>query len=317
MAVVAPSIRLLDRDSAAIFQGPLAASIKVSQLAEIAGVYRGRELTRKDRRIGCGVAPIDALLDGGIVRGRISEIIGPTGCGSASLAAAFAAVASRRGEATAWLDTTGGFDPASIALAGADLARILWVAAAPRRGVAAMADDGDAPRLSRIEREARRAPAVAALKAAEWILAAGGFGLVVIDLGAAAAPLASSVALRLAHRAERSAAAVLVLAAHRMCGTFAALTIALARNRASFSRSGPDGPALFDGLTVEARVTRNKLGGSGGAATWRALADPAVAIMPAVTPASTHTTAPTIASASARPDAIAIAATHAPRRAAR
>jgi protein ImuA len=314
---VAPSIGFLDLDCAASFKGPLAASAKASQLAEIAGVYRGRELTRKDRRTGSGIAPIDALIGGGIVRGRISEIIGPAGCGSASLAAAFAAVASRRGEATAWLDTTGGFDPASIALAGADLARILWVAAAPRRGGAALADEGDTPRRSRNERNARRTPAVAALKAAEWIMAAGGFGLIVIDLGASGAPLAASVALRLAHRAERGGAAVLILAAHRMCGTFAALTIALVRNRASFSRSGPGAPALFDGLTVEARVTRNKLGGSGGAATWRALADPAAAIISAVTPAINHAIAPAITPASARPDAIAIAAARGPRRAAR
>ncbi len=41
-------------------------------------------------------------------------------------------------------------------------------------------------------------------------------------------------------------------------------------------------PVLFDGLTVEARVARNKLGGSGGAATWRALADPSIAAWPGI-----------------------------------
>ncbi len=129
------------------------------------------------------------------------------------------------------------------------------------------------------------------LKAAEWILAAGGFGLVVIDFTAhvadslarlASSPsvsgwtraLPESAALRLARAAERSGAAVLVLAAQRMCGTFAALSLVMNRNRTCFSRSTAGAPVLFDGLMVKAMVTRNKLGGSGGAAIWKALADP-------------------------------------------
>jgi hypothetical protein len=130
------------------------------------------------------------------------------------------------------------------------------------------------------------------LKAAEWILAAGGFGLVVIDFTAhvadslarlASSPsvsgwtrraLPESAALRLARAAERSGAAVIVLAAQRMCGTFAALSLVMNRNRTCFSRSTAGAPVLFDGLVVKAMVTRNKLGGSGGAAIWKALADP-------------------------------------------
>jgi hypothetical protein len=81
-----------------------------------------------------------------------------------------------------------------------------------------------------------------------------------------------SAALRLAHGAERSRAAVLVIASHRMCGTFAALSLMLSRNRACFRRAYTQAPVLFDGLTIEARVARNKLGGSGGATIWRALA---------------------------------------------
>jgi recA bacterial DNA recombination protein len=277
---VAPLALALDQLSNPAGDGPLAAA-KASQLVDITGVYRGRELTRKDRRIASGLAPIDILLGGGIVRGRISEIIGPPGCGITSLAAAFAAVASHRGEVTAWLDAAGGFDPASIAMAGADLARMLWVAAYSQRTMASIDDDCAAHPFSRIDGDARQRTAVAALKAAEWILAAGGFGLVVIDFGTAARALTPSAALRLARGAERGSAAVLVLATHRICGTFAALTLALRRNRACFSRIHPGAPALFDGLTVEARVTRNKLGGSGGAAIWRALADPSSAIAPA------------------------------------
>jgi hypothetical protein len=33
---------------------------------------------------------------------------------------------------------------------------------------------------------------------------------------------------------------------------------------------------LFDGIVIEARVARNKLGGSGGIATWKTAIDPLV-----------------------------------------
>ena len=85
--------------------------IEVNGLGEIAGVFRGRELTRKEGRLTCGITPIDDLIGGGIVRGRISEIIGAASAGKTSLAAAFAAAATGRGEVVAWIDADGGFDP--------------------------------------------------------------------------------------------------------------------------------------------------------------------------------------------------------------
>jgi hypothetical protein len=369
-------------ESKAILEAKITPEVK--ELLEITGVFRGRELTRKERRLTCGIAPVDRLIGGGIVRGRVSEIIGNPGAGRTSLAAAFAASVTARGEVAAWIDTGGGFDPASIAAAGVDLARMLWVAmpanASTRweRPLNAQRLAGEGPsekydsdgferneslardcarqigpspapspgggegpvthagRLReapldkarylekglrdsldkeryldkeqhwekalrdsvgghakhpvskeryfaeglRTGRHARRSAGMVVLKAAEWILTAGGFGLVVIDCGGMAdfngrlSAFTQSAALRLAHGAERSGAVVLVIAPKRMCGTFAALSLMLSRNRACFSRASVGAPVLFDGLTVEARVMRNKLGGSGDAAIWSALADP-------------------------------------------
>jgi RecA DNA recombination protein len=253
------------------------------ELLEITGVFRGRELTRKERRLTCGIAPVDRLIGGGIVCGRISEIIGNPGAGKTSLAAAFAASITARGEVAAWIDAGGGFDPASITAAGVDLARMLWVAKPANRnwsGYPTAHPDHCA------DRRAQRPASMVVLEAAEWILTAGGFGLVVIDCGATSdfigrlSAFTQSAALRLAHGAERSGAAVLVIAPHRMCGTFAALSLMLSRHRACFSQACSGAPVLFDGLTVEARVARNKLGGAGDAATWRALADPLNAAWP-------------------------------------
>ncbi len=252
---------------------------------EFAGVFRGRELTRKDRRLPSGLPLVDNLLDGGIVRGRVSEIIGDPSSGKTTLAASFASFSTMRGEVAAWIDSAGSFDPESMAAAGVDLTRLLWVSS-HRRAPRASAPHYDETGICKTG-----ATPVNILKAAEWILAAGGFGLVVIDFTAhvadslarlASSPsvsgwnraLSESAALRLARAAERSGAAVIVLAAQRMCGTFAALSLVMNRNRTCFSRSTAGAPVLFDGLMVKAMVTRNKLGGSGGAAIWKALADP-------------------------------------------
>lgn len=248
---------------------------------ELAGVSRGRELTRKTCRLPSNVPLVDQLISGGIARGRISELTGSTG--KTSLATAFAASALRNGEVVGWLDFEGRLDPPSMTAAGVDLTRTLWISPAlieknrlARRAVRfeAFAEDTNGEASYRESRLSRDKPKWAMLKTAEWLMAAGGFGLVVIDFGAQRWPLRSSVAMRLARGAEQSGTAVIVLSARRMCGTFAALSLVFASSRASFSRACPGAPLIFEGFETDLRVARNKLGGSRGAIAWRLTADP-------------------------------------------
>jgi recA bacterial DNA recombination protein len=238
-------------------------SHKIAEILEFPEVFRGRELTCKERRIPCGLLPIDNLIQGGIVRGRISEIVAEPGAGKTSLAAAFAASVTRR-EAAAWIDASDNFDPASIGAAGVKLTRLLWVSS--KRVIKGARAEMSVPPASRFP--------IASLKVAEWILAVGGFGLVILDFGISASQFSQSAALRMARAAERSDAAVLVLAPRRMCGTFAALSLTLRRERACFNRLKPNGPALFDGFWLEACVTRNKLGRSGQTVKWKTAIEP-------------------------------------------
>jgi recA bacterial DNA recombination protein len=238
--------------------------VKRPQQLEFSGVFRGHELTRKDRRLSSGLAPLDALIDGGIPRGRISEITGRAGSGKTSIAASFAAFATRRGEVAAWLDSSGSFDPESMAAAGVELRRMLW--ASMRRG---SARDLCSPLL-----KGRSRHQSAIVKAAELVLEAGGFGLVVVDFGETPRTLTYASSLRIARAAERSGAAVIAIAPWRMCGTFAALSIAASRAETSFSRLAPGSPVMFDGLAVDAMVARNKMGGTGRHVRVRALVDP-------------------------------------------
>ena len=114
----------------------------------------------------------------------------------------------------------------------------------------------------------------AIVKAAELVLEAGGFGLVVVDFGEAPRALAYASSLRIARAAERSGAAVIAIAPWRMYGTFAALSLATSRAETSFSRLAPGSPVTFDGLAVDAMVARNKMGGTGRRVRVRALVDP-------------------------------------------
>jgi RecA DNA recombination protein len=237
--------------------------VKRPQQLEFSGVFRGHELTRKDHRLSSGLAPLDALIDGGIPRGRISEITGRAGSGKTSIAASFASFATHRGEVAAWLDSAGSFDPESMAAAGVELRRMLW--ASTRSGSKNLCS-------SLQKREGLGVRSI--VKAAELVLEAGGFGLVVVDFGEAVRALTYASSLRIARAAERSGAAVIAIAPWRMCGTFAALSIAASRAEASFSRLAPGSPVMFDGLAVDAMVARNKMGGTGRHVRVRALIDP-------------------------------------------
>ena len=257
-----------------LLNGQIASAEQLQQLLKFPGVFKGHELTRKEGRLTCGIAPVDTLI-GGLARGRISEITGPISSGKTTIAASFASAASRRGEVVGWVDVPRAFDPRSLEAAGADLARILWLSfhqkpASTRSGFMSQPRE----RFSR-ERERR-----IELKAAELLLEAGGFGLVVIDFGAMRFPLSQSASLRLARAAERSGSAVLALASHRVCGTFAALTLSMSKLRASFSRMNTHAPTLFDGLRLEASVERNKLGLFGDSAQLFAAVDPLSAPAP-------------------------------------
>ena len=86
-------------------------------------------------------------------------------------------------------------------------------------------------------------------------------------------------ALRLARAAERSGAAIIVLAQQRMCGTFAVLSLELSRQRAHFNRIARGACATFDGQALAAHVMRNKLGGAGGTALWSTAVDPHASLL--------------------------------------
>jgi len=169
-----------------------------------------------------GVAALDAALGGGLPRGRLVEAIG---AGRTSLALSAVAALTRRSALVAWIDAAHAFDAASAVRAGADCTRLLLAQA---NGV----------------REA--------LRAADVVLAGGGFALVVLDRVGARGRVPESAWARLAHRAEKASACVMLLGERAEAGTFAHVALRLSRKRA------PIGPSLLGRVVACAEIVRAK-----------------------------------------------------------
>ncbi len=176
---------------------------------------------------------LDRLLEGGLARGELVELVGRGSSGRFSLVLAVLAAATGVGEAAALVDLGDGFDPAVAAAAGTDLERLLWLR--PRR-----------------VREA--------LAGTEMLLGTG-FPLVVVDLGAPPLPGgrgAQGAWLRLARAAQDHRAALLVSAPYRVSGAAAAAVLGL-RGRCLRRRSAPCSPLLLLGL--DTRISLEKARG--------------------------------------------------------
>lgn len=75
----------------------------------------------------CGVTELDAVLGGGFPRGSLVELCGPASSGRTSLAYSLLAQATERQEACAFVDVSDSLDPVSLAAAGVELPRLLWI----------------------------------------------------------------------------------------------------------------------------------------------------------------------------------------------
>jgi hypothetical protein len=120
------------------------------------------------------IAGIDTCLRGGLPRGQLSELTGPCSSGRMTLLMQLFAAATQRDEIAAFVDTHDRLDVASVAAAGVDLDRLLWV-----RG---LTDSGSQTSSSGFRTPDADHAIDRALKALNLVLQAGGFGIVAIDL---------------------------------------------------------------------------------------------------------------------------------------
>jgi len=74
-----------------------------------------------------GVSEIDALLEGGLPVGAVTEMVGPEASGRTAVGLSFLCHLTRAGRVCAWVDVSDTFSPESAAAAGIQLAHLLWV----------------------------------------------------------------------------------------------------------------------------------------------------------------------------------------------
>jgi len=216
------------------------AAALLHRLGRPGAISLGTTPTTTPARLPTRLAPLDDLLDGGLPRGRLSELAGGRSTGRTALACAIAAGATRAGEIVGWIDPEDALDPDAAAAAGLVLERTLWVR--PRQ-----LDE--------------------AVRAADLLLAAGGFGLVVLDV-AETPPDARTHWTRLARTAERSRTALLVVSKRRQTHASAALMLEVTGRRVRWS-GGSGRLVLLDGLTCRVTVARNRIGRTGGEVVLR------------------------------------------------
>jgi recombination protein RecA len=194
---------------------------------------------RTVERIPTGIPAIDALAGGGIPRGALTEIYGPPSSGRTSLLFALLAQVTSNREYGAVIDTSDAFDPASAAEAGVHLSRLVWI----RCG-------GNAEH---------------ALKAADLIVQAGGFGMIVIDLADTPPPTAARISLaswfRLRHAVERTPAALVVLAQTLNAKSCSALQLELQPEETRWS--GDQFGKLLRGMRIRAESRKYNQAQSG------------------------------------------------------
>jgi recombination protein RecA len=149
-----------------------------------------------------------------VPRGALTEITGAESSGRTSLLCSLLAAATARQEVCAFLDTQNALDLRSASDAGVRLSQLLWV----RCG-------------GNVEH---------ALKAADMLANAGGFGMIAIDLGDTPDPVVRRIPLaawfRLRHAVENTRTALVSLAARTHAHPCSVLKVELRREGVEWSR---------------------------------------------------------------------------------
>jgi hypothetical protein len=195
---------------------------RLKSAGQLARERRDERERREGEPVATAFPALDRLLEGGLPRGQLVELVGSRTSGRFSALLAALAAATSVGEAAALVDLGDGLSPATAAALGLDLERLLWM---------------------------RPASIQDALAAAELAVGAG-FPLVALDLGNPPLPGgrgAESFWLRLARAARDHGSALLVSSPYRVSGTAAAAVLKAERGRAAWQGGGA-APRLLAGV---------------------------------------------------------------------
>ena len=142
----------IDRIMAANFAA-LRSQVELALAGRVAAPFNYRD-RQEVVTVSSGIPEID-LLTGGLPRGALTEIFGPSCSGRTSLLLSALSARTAQEESCALIDGGDAFDPHSAEAAGVELRKLLWV------------------RCRNVEQT---------LRATDLLLQGGGFGLIAVDL---------------------------------------------------------------------------------------------------------------------------------------
>jgi hypothetical protein len=204
-----------------------------------------------------GVPEVDALLNGGLPVGAISEVTGPQSSGRTGLVLSFLAQQTQDERVCAWVDAGDAFDPESAAASGVILKQLLWV----RCRDAATVSAGNRSRIPTDWKKKTQAPVWTrldqALRATDLLLQAGGFAAIVLDLGDMAPEQASRIPLatwfRFRQAADRTRCCLVVLGQAAYAQSSAAVVLECAPCKPHTA-----GGTVLNGFSFEVRRGRRR-----------------------------------------------------------
>jgi recombination protein RecA len=177
--------------------------------------------------LATGVASLDAVIEG-FPRGAITEILGQESSGRTTLVHSLLAASTANSEICAYIDTDDSFDPVSAAAAGVTLSQLVWIRCGHN--------------------------AAHALKAADYLLHAGGFGVVVLDLCQITARTANRIPISYWYRfrlvLENTPTILALIEKDPLGKSCASLMLEMKRKRAAWQ--GAQGFELLRGVELEA-----------------------------------------------------------------
>jgi recombination protein RecA len=224
-------------------------STKVFNDARFAGITPASRLAVRPmpEMVSSGIAAIDGLT-GGLPRGCLTEICGPASSGRSTLMLSALAAATRRGEFCVVIDASDALDPQSIAAAGIELDRLLWV----RCGENSHSSEHRLEQLLRVT---------------DLLLESGGFGLIVLDLcdlppqTARRIPLATWFRFRRA--VEHTPTVLLAVERQSIAGSCSSLLIKLAGLKLAasenFANDVPTHAQLLTNVVITAELMRSRM----------------------------------------------------------
>lgn len=177
--------------------------------------------------LSTGIAAVDRVIRG-FPRGAITEIVGPETSGRTTLLHSVLASATANMEVCAYVDTSDTFDPLSAAQTGIRLSRLIWIRC-----------------RNNIDHS---------LKVVDYLLHAGGFGVIALDLGRVSNPVSRRIQTSYWYRFRRAIenTPTLLVVIEREPVAKSCATLRLEMKRKGTVWSGAPGFSLLKEMQVEA-----------------------------------------------------------------